>query len=90
MKKLKNQVWKTQNWCNQKDNGFECSISAYYNSTNTEPINMFFTKKCNYFSQATRSLISKKNLLLATEILRQVVALGWLIRSTMLDINNNY
>ena len=28
--------------------------SSFHNSTNTGPIYMFFTKKCNYFSQATR------------------------------------
>ena len=44
-KKLKNQVRKTHNWCNQKDNGFDCSTSSYQNSTNTGPIYMFFTKK---------------------------------------------
>ena len=27
---------------------------SYHNSTNTGPIDMFFTKKCNYFSQVTR------------------------------------
>ena len=32
----------------------DCSTSSYNNSTNTGPIYMFFTKKCNYFSQATR------------------------------------
>ena len=28
--------------------------SSYHNSTNTGPIDMFFTKKCNYFSRETR------------------------------------
>ena len=28
--------------------------SSYHNSTNTGPIDMFFTKKCNYFSRGTR------------------------------------
>ena len=32
----------------------DCSTSSYHNSTNTGPIGMFFTKKCNYFSRATR------------------------------------
>ena len=27
-----------------------CPTSSYHNSTNTGPIDMFFTKKCNYFS----------------------------------------
>ena len=45
VKKFKNLVWKTHNWCNQKDNGFDCSTSSYQNSTNTGPIYMFFTKK---------------------------------------------
>ena len=30
------------------------STSSYHNSTNTGPIDMFFTKKCNYFSRQTR------------------------------------
>ena len=30
------------------------STSSYHNSTNTGPIDMFFTKKCNYFSRGTR------------------------------------
>ena len=30
------------------------STSSYHNSTNTGPIDMFFTKKYNYFSQETR------------------------------------
>ena len=30
------------------------STSSYHNSTNTGPINMFFTKKYNYFSRETR------------------------------------
>ena len=30
------------------------STSSSHNSTNTGPIGMFFTKKCNYFSQETR------------------------------------
>ena len=29
----------------------DCSTSSYHNSTNTGPIDMFFTKKYNYFSQ---------------------------------------
>ena len=32
----------------------DCSTSSYNNSTNTGPIDKFFTKKCNYFSWATR------------------------------------
>ena len=28
----------------------EFSTSSFHNSTNTGPIDMFFTKKCNYFS----------------------------------------
>ena len=32
----------------------DCSTSSYNNSTNTGPIENFFTKKCNYFSWATR------------------------------------
>ena len=28
--------------------------SSYHNSTNTGPIDMIFTKKCNYFSRGTR------------------------------------
>ena len=39
-----------------------CSTSSYHISTNTGPIYMFFTKKCNYFSRATRrnhSFLSK-------------------------------
>ena len=57
-----------KNWnkkCNQKDNGFDCSTSSFHNSTNTGPICMFFTKKCNYFSQATRwnhSILSQSQL----------------------------
>ena len=31
-----------------------CPTSSYHNSTNTGPIDMFFTKKCNYFSRETR------------------------------------
>ena len=31
-----------------------CSTSSYHISTNTGPIYMFCTKKCNYFSRATR------------------------------------
>ena len=30
------------------------STSSYHNSTIIGPIDMFFTKKCNYFSRATR------------------------------------
>ena len=40
----------------------DCSTSSYNNSTNTGPIDKFFTKKCNYFSWATRwnhSFLSK-------------------------------
>ena len=40
----------------------DCSTSSYNNSTNTGPIEKFFTKKCNYFSWATRwnySFLSK-------------------------------
>ena len=40
----------------------DCSTSSFNNSTNTEPIDKFFTKKCNYFSWATRwnhSFLSK-------------------------------
>ena len=62
---MKNQVWKTQNWCNQKDNGYDFSTSSYHNSTNIGAIDMFFTKKCNYFSQATRwnhSFLSQSHL----------------------------
>ena len=47
---MKNQNWKS----NQNDYGFDCSTSSFHNSTNTGPIYMFFTKTCNYFSQATR------------------------------------
>ena len=32
----------------------DCSTSSYHNSTNTGLIDMFFTKKYNYFSRATR------------------------------------
>ena len=32
----------------------DCSTSSYHNSTNTGPIDMIFTKKCNYFSWGTR------------------------------------
>ena len=32
---------------------FDCSTSSYHNSTNTRLIDMFFTKKCNYFSRGT-------------------------------------
>ena len=31
-----------------------CSTSSYHNSTKTGPIDVFFTKKCNYFTWATR------------------------------------
>ena len=31
-----------------------CLTPSYHNSTNTGPIDMFFTKKCNYFSRETR------------------------------------
>ena len=31
-----------------------CPTSSYHNSTNTGPIDMFFTKKCNYFSRGRR------------------------------------
>ena len=51
---MKIQVWKAQNWCNQKGHGYDFSTSSYHNSINIGPIDMFFTKKCNYFSQATR------------------------------------
>ena len=40
----------------------DCSTSSCNNSTNTGPIDKFFTKKCNYFSRATRrnhSFLSK-------------------------------
>ena len=40
----------------------DSSTSSYNNSTNTGPIDKFFTKKCNYFSWATRwnhSFLSK-------------------------------
>ena len=30
------------------------STSSYHNSNYTEPIDMIFTKKCNYFSRGTR------------------------------------
>ena len=43
----------------------DCSTSSYNNSTNTGPIDKFFTKKCNYFSRATRrnhSFLSKPQL----------------------------
>ena len=42
-----------------------CSTSSYHNSTNTGPIYIFYTKKCNYFSRATRrnhSFLSKPQL----------------------------
>ena len=39
---------------NQNDNGLDFSTSSYHNSTNTRTIDMFFTKKCIYFSQETR------------------------------------
>ena len=58
---MENKVWKTQNWCYPK----EWSTSSYHNSTNTGPISMFFTKKCNFFSQATRwnhSILSQSQL----------------------------
>ena len=32
----------------------DCSTSSYHNSTNTGLIDMFFTKKCNYFSRGRR------------------------------------
>ena len=32
----------------------DCSTSSYHNSTNTRLIDMFFTKKCNYFSQGRK------------------------------------
>ena len=58
MKKLKNQVWKTQKFgLTKKITDFSklnCLTPSYHNSTNTEPIDMFFTKKFNYFSQETR------------------------------------
>ena len=43
----------------------DSSTSSYNNSTNTGPIDKFFTKKCNYFSRATRrnhSFLSKPQL----------------------------
>ena len=32
----------------------DCSTSSFHNSTNTGLIDMFFTKKCNYFSRGRR------------------------------------
>ena len=32
----------------------DCSTCSYHNSTNTGLIDMFFTKKCNYFSQGRK------------------------------------
>jgi hypothetical protein len=43
----------------------DSSTSSYNNSTNTGPIDKFLTKKCNYFSRATRrnhSFLSKPQL----------------------------
>ena len=63
--KLKNQVLKNQlsfwllckfTWIYKKMDfsKFDFSTSSYHNSTNNGPIDMFFTKKCNYFSRERR------------------------------------
>ena len=57
---MKNRFWKTQNWCFGTQNLHFPNLMVQLLPiitpliTNTGPIDMFFTKKYNYFSQESR------------------------------------
>ena len=53
-KKLKNHIHYLFGYTNFEFSKLDFLTSSYHNSTNTGPIDMIFTEKCNYFSRGTR------------------------------------